>query len=73
MAVENNKNQEEKIKNQKKVNIGDMIQINKGEAKGKKGKIIALRDNSVIVEIGMNVKTDEPIKTVVNHKNYKLL
>ncbi|WP_313800167.1 DUF2187 family protein [Cytobacillus sp.] len=73
MAVENNKNQEEKIKNQKKVNIGDMIQINKGEAKGKKGKIIALLDNSVIVEIGMNVKTDEPIKTVVNHKNYKLL
>lgn len=73
MAGESNKTQEEKIKNIKKANMGDMIQINKGEAKGKKGKVIALRDNSVIVEIGMNVKTDEPIKTVVNHKNYKLL
>lgn len=73
MAGESNKTQEEKIKNIKKANMGDMIQINKGEAKGKKGKVIALRENSVIVEIGMNVKTDEPIKTVVNHKNYKLL
>lgn len=73
MVGENNKKQDEKMKSSKKANMGDMIQINKGEAKGKKGKVIALRDNSVIVEIGMNVKTDEPIKTVVNHKNYKIL
>lgn len=56
-----------------KANIGDTIQISKGEEKGKKGKVIVLRDNSVIVEIGRNPKKDEPIKTVVNHKNYKII
>ncbi|WP_071394020.1 DUF2187 family protein [Bacillus tuaregi] len=50
---------------------GDLIEIKKGPLKGKKGKVIVLRENSVIVEIGTNSKTDEPIKTVVNHKNYK--
>lgn len=54
-----------------KVNIGDMIQIKKGAEQGAKGKVVVLRENSVIVEIGINSKTDEPIKTVVNHKNYK--
>jgi uncharacterized protein YkvS len=72
MAADNNKNQDGKT-NTKKANMGDMIQINKGESKGKQGKVIVLRENSVIVEIGVNVKTDEPIKTVVNHKNYKLI
>ena len=72
MAADNNKNQDGKM-NTKKANMGDMIQINKGESKGKQGKVIVLRENSVIVEIGVNVKTDEPIKTVVNHKNYKLI
>lgn len=72
MVADNNKNQDGKT-NTKKANMGDMIQINKGESKGKQGKVIVLRENSVIVEIGVNVKTDEPIKTVVNHKNYKLI
>ncbi|MCM3668542.1 YkvS family protein [Mesobacillus maritimus] len=57
----------------KTANIGDVIQISKGIEKGKKGKVVVLRENSVIAEIGMNKKTDEPIKTVVNHKNYKLV
>ena len=56
-----------------KANIGDTIQIKNGEEKGKKGKVVVIRDNSVIVEIGKNPKKDEPIKTVVNHKNYKIL
>ncbi|WP_407642058.1 DUF2187 family protein [Cytobacillus massiliigabonensis] len=73
MAEEMNKKQDSKVKSMKKPNMGDMIQIIKGEAKGKKGRVIVLRDNSVIVEIGVNTKTDEPIKTVVNHKNYKLI
>ena len=55
----------------KNVNVGDMIQIKKGAEQGVKGKVVVLRENSVIVEIGINSKTDEPIKTVVNHKNYK--
>ncbi|MCM3586704.1 YkvS family protein [Mesobacillus maritimus] len=57
----------------KTANIGDVIQISKGIEKGKKGKVVVLRENSVIAEIGKNKKTDEPIKTVVNHKNYKLV
>ena len=55
----------------KKADVGDMIQIKKGVEQGVKGKVVVLRENSVIVEIGINSKTDEPIKTVVNHKNYK--
>lgn len=70
MAEENGKNEDVKVK---KASMGDVIKISKGDAKGKQGKVIALRENSVIVEIGLNSKTDEPIKTVVNHKNYKLI
>jgi len=51
---------------------GDNIQIKKGEYKGKKGKVLIVRENSVIVNIGTNTETGEPIKTVVNHKNYTL-
>ncbi|MFB6465542.1 DUF2187 family protein [Cytobacillus sp. Hz8] len=57
----------------KKAKEGDMIQIVKGIEKGKKGKVVVVRENSVIVEIGRNVKKDEPIKTVVNHQNYKMI
>ncbi|WP_420806009.1 DUF2187 family protein [Bacillus kwashiorkori] len=55
-----------------KANIGDKIQIKRGLHKGKKGNVIQILENSVIVELGMNAKTGEPIKTVVNHKNYKI-
>jgi uncharacterized protein YkvS len=68
MTEEESKKQKE---NPKKANIGDMIQIKRGDRKGKKGKVISLRENSVIVEIGESPNTGEPIKTVVNHKNYK--
>ncbi|MBP2239623.1 uncharacterized protein YkvS [Cytobacillus eiseniae] len=64
---------EEKGNHVKKANTGDMIQIKNGAEKGRKGRVLILRENSVIVEIGVNKKTEEPIKTVVNHKNYKLL
>ncbi|MBT2756963.1 DUF2187 family protein [Mesobacillus foraminis] len=63
---------ETKAESIKKADIGDMIEIKKGEEKGKKGKVVGIRENSVIVEIGRNPKKNEPIKTVVNHKNYKL-
>ncbi|MCU9614612.1 YkvS family protein [Caldibacillus lycopersici] len=56
-----------------KANVGDTIQIKRGAKKGKKGEVTVLRDNSVIVELGVNKKTGEPIKTVVNHKNYKIV
>lgn len=57
----------------KKAEVGDAIQITKGLEKGKKGKVVLVRENSVIVELGINKKTNEPIKTVVNHKHYKVL
>ncbi|WP_047981859.1 DUF2187 family protein [Ornithinibacillus contaminans] len=56
----------------KKATEGDMIQITNGDNKGKKGKVLIVRENSVIVELGRNEVRDEPIKTVINHKNYKL-
>lgn len=72
VAEEKDTNQTEKAK-VRKADIGDTIEILTGEEQGKKGKVIVLRENSVIVEIGINVKKDEPIKTVVNHKHYKVV
>lgn len=51
---------------------GDMINIKKGEYKGEKGEVLIVRENSVIVNIGTDSDTGEPIKTVVNHKNYTI-
>jgi uncharacterized protein YkvS len=72
MAEEKNiaENENEKVE-ENKANIGDTIHIKKGKQKGKKGKVVVLRENSVIVELGVNPNTGEPIKTVVNHNNYK--
>jgi uncharacterized protein YkvS len=65
-------NEEKETKSLKKAKEGDMIEVKKGNQKGKKGKVTAIRDNSVIIELGINPNTGEPIKTVVNHKNYKV-
>jgi uncharacterized protein YkvS len=56
-----------------KANVGDTIEIKRGIKKGKKGTVVIVREKSVIVEIGTNPNTGEPIKTVVNHKNYKVI
>ena len=55
----------------KKANEGDTVQVIKGEHKGKSGEVLMVRENSVIMKIGTKPQTDEPIKAVVNHKNYK--
>lgn len=57
---------------QSKAKNGDKIMILKGEYKGE-GKVLEIRENSVIVELGINTRTGEPMKTVVNHKNYKVI
>ena len=57
--------------NSKQANVEDTIQILKGEQKGKKGTVLSVLENSVIVQLGGNTEKGEPIKTVVNHKNYK--
>lgn len=66
------KNKEENIKIHK-AKVGDTIQIKRGARKGKKAKVVVIRENSAIVELGINYNTGEPIKTVINHKNYKLV
>ncbi|WP_080846230.1 DUF2187 family protein [Cytobacillus gottheilii] len=64
---------EEQKSSIKTANIGDWVEVKKGEAKGQKGKVVVLRENSVIIEYGLNEKKDEPLMTVVNHRNYKLV
>lgn len=63
----------EKVSKGKKADVGDTISILSGSEKGKKGRVIVVRDNSVIVELGINPKKDEPIKTVISHKRYKVV
>ncbi|MDL0418655.1 DUF2187 family protein [Caldibacillus thermoamylovorans] len=55
----------------KKVKEGDMVEVKRGRYKGKKGEVLIVKENSVIIQLGINPKTGEPVKTVVNHKNYK--
>ncbi|RLL40395.1 DUF2187 domain-containing protein [Oceanobacillus piezotolerans] len=55
----------------KKADVGDKIKVVKGLQKGKEGKVLIVRENSVIIKTGTHPQTGEPIKTVVNHKNYK--
>lgn len=70
MTIEENQQVKDKEKISK-ANVGDVVQIKRGVKKGSKGKVTVVRENSVIVDLGLNPKTNEPIKTVVNHKNYK--
>ncbi|MBV7509778.1 YkvS family protein [Bacillus sp. sid0103] len=51
--------------------IGDNI-LFKREGKSYEGIVKVVRENSVIVEYGYNKEKDEPITTIVNHKNYKI-
>lgn len=55
----------------KKAKEGDMVEVKRGRYKGKKGEVLIVKENSVIIQFGINPKTGEPVKTVVNHKNYK--
>jgi uncharacterized protein YkvS len=59
------------MSNQEKVKIGDEISFKNGI----KGKVEKINDNSVIVSITSNTTGQEFFgnKTVVAHKNYKIL
>lgn len=61
----------EEVEEKDIASVGDVIKAIKGEQKGKKGEVLTVRENSVIIKIGNHPITGEPIKTVVNHKNYK--
>ncbi|MDR4885984.1 DUF2187 domain-containing protein [Bacillus sp. HNG] len=51
--------------------IGDNI-VFKRDGESYEGTVTVVRENSVIVEYGYNKAKDEPITTIVNHKNYKI-
>ncbi|WP_010280705.1 DUF2187 family protein [Bacillus timonensis] len=51
--------------------IGDTISF-KRDGESYEGTVTVVRDNSVIVEYGYNEAKDEPLTTIVNHKNYKI-
>ncbi|ALC88899.1 hypothetical protein AM500_03100 [Bacillus sp. FJAT-18017] len=51
--------------------IGDNI-LFKRDGERYEGTVTVVRENSVIVEYGYNKEKDEPITTIVNHKNYKI-
>ncbi|WP_080873756.1 DUF2187 family protein [Oceanobacillus timonensis] len=63
--------EQEPVKQEDMAEVGETISIVRGEYKGEKAEVLLIRDNSVIVRIGNHPSTGEPIKTVVNHKNYK--
>ncbi|WP_240050974.1 DUF2187 family protein [Metabacillus litoralis] len=52
--------------------IGDVISF-KREDISHEGVVTGIRDNSVMVQYGRSKEKDEPLKTVVNHKNYKII
>lgn len=51
--------------------IGDKISF-KREGKPFEGVVSGIRENSVMVQYGFSKDKDEPLITVVNHKNYKI-
>lgn len=51
--------------------IGDNI-LFKREGQSFKGNVTVVRENSVIVEYGYNKEKNQPLTTIVNHKNYKI-
>ncbi|GEN86653.1 DUF2187 family protein [Oceanobacillus sp. FSL W8-0428] len=63
--------EQQAVKPENIAEVGETISIVRGEHKGKKAEVLIVRENSVIVRIGNHPSTGEPIKTVVNHKNYK--
>ncbi|WP_121661829.1 DUF2187 family protein [Metabacillus litoralis] len=51
--------------------IGDVISF-KREGETYEGVVLGIRENSVMVDYGMSKEKNEPLKTIVNHKNYKI-
>jgi uncharacterized protein YkvS len=51
--------------------IGDVISF-KRDGENIEGEVTGIRENSVIVQYGYSKDKDEPLTTIVNHKNYKI-
>lgn len=59
------------VKKMATAKIGDMITF-KRDGKNYEGTVSGVRENSVIVQYGYSKEKDEPLTTIVNHKNYKV-
>jgi len=51
--------------------IGDVISF-KREGETHEGVVTGVRENSVMVDYGVSKEKNEPLKTIVNHKNYNI-
>jgi uncharacterized protein YkvS len=51
--------------------VGDKIAF-KRDGNAIEGVVTGVRENSVMVQYGMSKDKDEPLITIVNHKNYKI-
>lgn len=52
---------------------GDPIEITSGDLSGEKGRIIAVYNNSSAIELDLKEANNMPRKTVIQHKNYKVI
>jgi uncharacterized protein YkvS len=51
--------------------LGDVISFSR-DGKKHEGVDSGIRENSVMVQYGYSKEKDEPLTTIVNHKNYKI-
>ncbi|MCM3727837.1 YkvS family protein [Neobacillus cucumis] len=59
------------VKEMAAAKIGDIITF-KRDGESHEGTVSGVRENSVIVQYGYSKEKDEPLTTIVNHKNYKV-
>ncbi|MBU8907940.1 DUF2187 family protein [Desertibacillus haloalkaliphilus] len=52
------------------VEVGDIIQINKGSEKGQTAKVIAVYTNSVAIELNRKEDNGKPARTVINKSKF---
>lgn len=52
--------------------VGDRISFSLEKSKFE-GIVSGIRENSVIVEYGYSDKKDAPLRTIINHKHYKII
>ncbi|MFZ3589490.1 DUF2187 family protein [Bacillus sp. DJP31] len=52
--------------------VGEVISFSR-EGSNYEGVVSGIRENSVIVDYGDLKDKSEPIRTIVSHKNYKIL
>jgi uncharacterized protein YkvS len=59
------------VKEMAAAKVGEIITF-KRDGVSHEGTVSGVRENSVIVQYGYSKEKDEPLTTIVNHKNYKV-